>query len=95
LAATDGASGLDLARAHRPDLILTDARLPELTGIEICRALKSNERTREIPIIMLTSWPEYRSAARMAGCDGFLEKPVPISTLWHEVEALIGRRSAT
>ena len=95
LSATDGETGLELAREHRPDLVLTDARLPGLSGIELCRALKSDQRTRDIPILMLTAWPDYAKAARVAGCDRFLMKPVPISTLSYEIEALIGRRTAT
>ena len=91
LTASDGAAGLDLAREHEPDLIITDARLPETSGIELCRRLKSDERSRDIPILMLTAWPQLETPARAAGCDAFLVKPVPISTLWREVEGLIRR----
>jgi len=93
LTAADGATGLDLARKHQPDLVLSDVSLPELSGIEICAALKSDERTRDIPVLILTAWPESEPAALAAGCDGFLVKPVPVSTLWHFVQALIGRHT--
>ena len=94
LTAADGATGLDLARDQKPDLIITDARLPEHSGIEVCRALKSDPATRDIPILMLTAWPQLEANARAAGCDAFLVKPVPISVLWREVEGLIGRCAA-
>src|SRR5579884_1196363 len=91
LSATDGATGLAMAREHRPDLVLTDARLPELSGIDLCRALKSDERTQDIPILVLSAWPEYERLARAARCDRFLMKPVPISVLLAEIDGLIGR----
>ena len=94
LTAIDSETGLDLAREHRPDLIIADAKPPERSGIEVCRALKSDARTGDIPILLLTVWPQLERAARAAGCDRFLIKPVPISTLWREVEALIGRVAA-
>lgn len=94
LTATDGAAGLDLAREHHPDLVLLDVRLPELSGIEITEALKSDERTRNIPILVLTAWPTMERAVRASGCNGFLMKPVPMSELWHTIEDLLETNSS-
>jgi CheY-like chemotaxis protein len=49
--AGDGHTGIQLVREHQPDLVITDINLPELTGVEVCAALKADERTRDIPIL--------------------------------------------
>ena len=89
LSATDGETGLDLAREHHPDLILLDVRLPALSGIEVARMLKSDERTSDIPILVISSWPITERAARANGGDAFLAKPVSISALWNTIECLL------
>ena len=53
--AKDGRLGLELARKNKPDIILLDIMLPDLSGIEVCRSLKSDEEYKSIPIIMLTA----------------------------------------
>ncbi|MBQ2732429.1 MAG: response regulator transcription factor [Opitutales bacterium] len=58
LVAADGAEGLALATRERPALILLDLMLPKIDGLEVCRRLKRNEATREIPIVMLTAKSE-------------------------------------
>src|SRR6266404_695248 len=54
----DGSQVLDFVNKRKPDLIILDLMLPELDGIEICRALKSEKNTKNIPIIMLTAKSE-------------------------------------
>jgi CheY-like chemotaxis protein len=56
--AGDGEEGLRLAREHRPDLIVLDMMLPKLSGPEVMRALRQDENTAEIPIMVLTSLPQ-------------------------------------
>lgn len=58
LSAADGEAGLDIARRERPTLILLDLMLPKLDGLEVCRRLKREESTRDIPIVMLTAKSE-------------------------------------
>ena len=77
LEAREGYVGLDLAREHDPDLIILDLALPDISGIEVIRALKSDDRTRHIPIVVITaSMPYEEAGTRAAGADGFMTKPI-------------------
>jgi DNA-binding response OmpR family regulator len=58
LTATDGATGLRLAREERPALVILDLMLPKMPGLEVCKALKNDGATKHIPIIMLTAKAE-------------------------------------
>jgi two-component system cell cycle response regulator DivK len=79
--------GIALAREHRPQLILMDINLPGLDGIEATRILKSDDETREIPIVAVTalamSGDEQR--IRAAGCDGYVSKPIRYKPFLQEV----------
>jgi two-component system cell cycle response regulator DivK len=73
----EGFAGLGLARADDPDLIIMDIQLPDISGLEIIRALKSHDRTRDIPIVAITAaMPEEETNIRAAGADAFLRKPI-------------------
>ena len=76
-AACDGPSTLAHARAHLPDLILLDVNMPGMTGFEVCRLLRAEERTSRIPIIMLTGLqePDDRVFGLDIGADDYLVKP--------------------
>jgi two-component system, cell cycle response regulator DivK len=78
LEATDGRQGVELARAHKPDLILMDISMPIMDGIEATKALKADAETKNIPIIALTSHAMKgdEDKIRAAGCDGYLTKPI-------------------
>ena len=77
LEAREGDVGLDLAREHDPDLIILDLALPDISGIEVIRALKSDDRTGHIPIVVITaSMPDEEARIRAAGADGFMTKPI-------------------
>ena len=71
--AADGASCLHLARTELPDLILLDLMLPDMSGIDVLRQLKSNPMTRRIPVVMFSSEhdPVLRVAALRAGAEDF------------------------
>ncbi len=75
-----GAAAVDLARQHRPDLILLDIQLPDISGEEAARRLKADERTRAIPIIAVTAFamPGDREKVLHSGCDAYLSKPLNI-----------------
>ena len=70
--ATDGESGVGLAAAHRPDLILMDVQLPVLDGYEAARRIRADSELAHIPIIAVTSYALSgdEAKARAAGCDG-------------------------
>ena len=77
LQAGDGETALRLARTERPQLILLDMMLPDLDGVEVCRRLRADPETRDIPIIMVTAREDADSRLRAlrAGADDFLTKP--------------------
>ena len=82
LGATNGRDGLELARAERPDLILVDYHMPEMDGLAVVSALKSDAATRGIPTVAFTSGTaaEANQLVR-AGCIGFIPKPFEPGTL--------------
>ncbi|MDR3425431.1 MAG: response regulator [Alphaproteobacteria bacterium] len=76
----DGFQVLDLARGNRPDLILMDIQLPEVSGIEITGWLKADEELKTIPIIAVTAFAMRgdEEKIRAAGCDDYLSKPIAV-----------------
>jgi two-component system, cell cycle response regulator DivK len=90
--AADGDEAL-AAADQRPDLIIMDLAMPGLNGWEATRRLKTGERTKDIPIIVLTAHAldHYRDVAVAAGCDAFLSKPCAIEDLVSEVRRLLAR----
>jgi two-component system cell cycle response regulator DivK len=78
LIAEDGETGLALARAERPDLILMDVLLPGIDGYEATRQIRAEPETRHIVIVALTASiaPEVKDRALAAGCDGYIAKPI-------------------
>ena len=94
LGATHGQTGLDLARAEVPDLILLDINLPDLSGLAVAAALKIDGRTRDIPILVVTAslLPDAEQAALASGCDAFMRKPIAISEFRASVESLLQDR---
>jgi two-component system cell cycle response regulator DivK len=75
--AQTGEEGVEMAGAHRPDLILMDIQLPVLDGYEATRRIKGDPALRHIPIIAVTSYALSGDEAktRAAGCDGYVAKP--------------------
>ena len=93
LSATDGAAGIAMAAAERPDLILMDLNLPKIDGWEATRRLKADPVTRDIPIIALSAHAMAgdREKALATGCDDFDSKPVDFDRLLGKIErALAG-----
>ena len=83
LEAADGETGVALARQHRPDLILMDVQLPKMSGLEATRLLTTEEGTRHIPVIVITSYALSgdREKAMQAGASSYLAKPYSPSEL--------------
>ena len=75
--AYDGRQALDLALVHRPDVILLDVVMPGLDGYQVCSILKSDSRTRDIPVIFVTGMDDddAEEKALAAGAAGYLTKP--------------------
>jgi len=91
LTAGDGPSGLDAADREQPDLILLDVMMPGMDGFEVCRRLRSNPRTRHIPVVMVTALTDVADRVRglEAGADDFLSKPVNDIALFARVRSLV------
>jgi len=91
----DGAEGLALAEAHRPDCVVLDVRMPGLSGFEVLERLNADPRTREIPVIMLTAVEdtlEGLDRALTGGAVDFLAKPVSSARVAVRVRGAIERR---
>ena len=88
ISATDGAAGLAMAAAERPDLILMDLNLPAVDGWEAARRLKADPLTRDIPIIALSAHAMAgdREKALATGCDNFDTKPIEFDRLLAKIE---------
>jgi CheY-like chemotaxis protein len=94
LSASDGAAGLAMAAAERPDLILMDLNLPEIDGWEAARRLKADPATRDIPIIALSAHAMAgdREKALATGCDDFDTKPVKFDRLLGKIEQALAAK---
>jgi two-component system phosphate regulon response regulator PhoB len=94
--AETGEKALELAQSERPDLVLLDLMLPGLDGIEVCRRLRANEATREIPIVMVTARAEETDAVvgLSMGADDYVKKPFGVRELIARVRAVLRRTSA-
>lgn len=95
--AMDGEEGLQQAIEDPPDLILLDWMLPTLSGIEICRQLRRNKATREVPVIMLTARSEETDKVRGLdiGADDYMTKPYSVRELIARVRAALRRPAAS
>jgi two-component system, cell cycle response regulator DivK len=76
--------GVNLAWANRPDLILMDIRLPHISGLEVTRRLRDDDRSKEIPIIAVTAFAMkwHEREVLDSGCDAYLSKPITSSACW-------------
>jgi DNA-binding response OmpR family regulator len=93
LIAGDGVKGLEVARRERPDIIILDLMMPEMSGEKVCKALKNDPETVNIPIIMLTAKGETndRVAGLELGADDYVTKPFSPRELVLRVQALLRR----
>jgi two-component system cell cycle response regulator len=97
--ARDGREGLEVAARERPDLIICDAQLPVLNGVEVAQRLKADPALRAIPLIAVTAFarPEDRNQMLAAGFNGYFSKPISPETFVQQVQAFLhaGQRSAS
>src|SRR6201994_3179282 len=76
----EGLQALTLARLHRPDLILMDIQLPEISGLEVTKWLKDDEELRDIPVVAVTAFAMKgdEQKIREGGCEAYLSKPISV-----------------
>ena len=88
LEAADGAEALSLAHLHRPDLLLLDVMMPEISGYDVCRALKDDPWTAGITVVLLTAMTQRwdRDAGFEAGADDYFTKPFSPVALLRKVD---------
>jgi len=89
----DGLEAIDLAVANLPDLILMDIQLPRMSGLEVTRRLKDDDRSRHIPIIAVTAFAMgwHEREALDSGCDAYISKPISILGFLNTVESFLPR----
>ena len=87
----DGKEALDLARAHKPDVILMDIQLPDVSGLDVTRWLKADENLKHIPVIAVTALALRGDEERVreAGCDAYITKPISVSSFLAVVRRFI------
>ena len=88
----DGMEALDIAREHRPDLILMDIQLPEVSGLEVTKWLKEDDQLRKIPVVAVTAFAMKGDEERIreGGCEAYLSKPISVGKFIETVRRFIG-----
>lgn len=92
--ASTGREGIEMAVAHKPDLVLLDVMMPEMDGIEVCQTLRENPKTKDVRICFLTARNEdYSQIAGLdAGADDYVSKPVKPKVLASRIKAILRRK---
>jgi two-component system, cell cycle response regulator DivK len=88
----NGIEALSLARDHRPDLILMDIQLPEVSGLDVTKWLKEDDQLRAIPVIAVTAFAMKGDEERIreGGCEAYISKPITVSMFLDTIRHFIG-----
>jgi two-component system cell cycle response regulator DivK len=88
----NGFDALELARTHRPDLILMDIQLPEVSGLEVTKWLKDDDDLRQIPVVAVTAFAMKGDEERIrsGGCEAYISKPISVMAFLETVRRFIG-----
>ena len=91
LHSVDGLNSVQLVREHRPDLIIMDIQLPEVSGLEHTKALKADDELKNIPVLAVTSFAMKGDRERIieAGCNGYISKPISVPHFLDEVKRFL------
>jgi two-component system cell cycle response regulator DivK len=87
----DGMEALKIARQHRPDLILMDIQLPEVSGLEVTKWIKEDDNLKSIPIIAVTAFAMKGDEERIreGGCEAYIAKPISVTNFLKTVEQFL------
>lgn len=88
----NGFDAMDIARAEKPDLILMDIQLPEVSGLDVTRWLKEDDELRSIPVIAVTAFAMKgdEERIRQGGCEAYISKPISIAKFLETVRTYLG-----
>ena len=91
LQSVDGKDVLHLAREHRPNLIIMDIQLPEISGMDLTKMLKADDQLKDIPVLAVTAFAmkSDEEKIRAAGCDEYIAKPINVPHFLETVEKFI------
>src|SRR6202142_3840525 len=83
----NGIEALDLARKHKPDLILMDIQLPEVSGLEVTKWIKEDDELKSIPVVAVTAFAMKGDEERIreGGCEGYIAKPISVANFLQTV----------
>ncbi len=87
----NGRDALRLAREHHPDLILMDIQLPEISGLEVTKLIKSDDSLRQIPVVAVTAFAMKgdEEKIREGGCEAYIAKPISVAHFIATVERFL------
>ena len=87
----DGREALELARQHRPDLILMDIQLPEISGLEVTKMIKEDDDLKHIPVIAVTAFAMKgdEEKIREGGCEGYIAKPISVPSFLETINKFL------
>jgi two-component system, cell cycle response regulator DivK len=88
----NGLEALDLARAHNPDLILMDIQLPEVSGLEVTKWIKEDDKLHRIPVIAVTAFAMKgdEERIRQGGCEAYISKPISVAKFVETIKSYLG-----
>ena len=88
----NGSEALDLARRHRPDLIIMDIQLPEVSGLDVTKWLKADPVLKSIPVVAVTAFAMKGDEERIreGGCEAYLSKPISVAKFIDTVRQFLG-----
>jgi len=88
----NGIDAIALARKHKPDLIVMDIQLPEVSGLDVTKWLKEDDNLRHIPIVAVTAFAMKGDEERIreGGCEAYLSKPISVSLFLETIRQFIG-----
>ena len=87
----DGIEALEIARVNRPDLILMDIQLPEVSGLEVTKWIKEDDNLRSIPVIAVTAFAMKgdEEKIREGGCEAYISKPISVTQFLETVQRFL------